>query len=167
MQLHHSPAAALVPAAALQSAVDAGAISARAKPAAAAEKARDLQAALKARGCMEEFTPDPELMAEGQVRQFALLDQTSCVNTQWSISISARIELHMAAWRSSRQTLNSWLRGRCGAIWGSPAFACSKLSVAWSNARMHTGWHVEARALADGDSEPNVRSHGQGLSAVM
>jgi hypothetical protein len=53
----------------LQSAVDAGAISARAKPAAAAEKARDLQAALKARGCVEEFTPDPELMAEGQVRR--------------------------------------------------------------------------------------------------
>jgi hypothetical protein len=48
--------------------VDAGAISARAKPAAAAEKARDLQAALKARGCVEEFTADPELMAEGQVR---------------------------------------------------------------------------------------------------
>jgi hypothetical protein len=56
-------------AAAVQSAVDAGAISARAKPAAAAEKARDLQAALKARGCVEEFTPDPELMADGQVNK--------------------------------------------------------------------------------------------------
>eukprot|EP00882_Tetradesmus_deserticola_P011845 GHRQ01012537.1.p1 GENE.GHRQ01012537.1~~GHRQ01012537.1.p1 ORF type:complete len:274 (+),score=150.52 GHRQ01012537.1:738-1559(+) len=50
-----------------QSAVDAGAISARAKPAAAADKARELQAAIKARGCVEEFTPDPDLMAEGQV----------------------------------------------------------------------------------------------------
>lgn len=50
-----------------QSAVDAGAISARAKPAAAAEKAAALQAALKARGCKEEFVPDPELMADGQV----------------------------------------------------------------------------------------------------
>lgn len=54
-----------------QSAVDAGAISARAKPAAAAEKAAALQAALKARGCKEEFVPDPELMADGQVRYFA------------------------------------------------------------------------------------------------
>lgn len=50
-----------------QSAVDAGAISARAKPAAAAEKAKELQAALKARGCVETFTPDPELLQEGQV----------------------------------------------------------------------------------------------------
>ncbi|KAF8065577.1 hypothetical protein HT031_003178 [Scenedesmus sp. PABB004] len=50
-----------------QSAVDAGAISARAKPAAGAEKARELQAALRARGCVEEFVPNPELLADGQV----------------------------------------------------------------------------------------------------
>jgi hypothetical protein len=53
----------------LQSAVDAGAISARAKPAAAAEKAKELQAILKQRGCVEEFEADPELLKEGQVRQ--------------------------------------------------------------------------------------------------
>jgi hypothetical protein len=50
-----------------QSAVDAGAISARARPAAAADKARELQAALRARGCVEEFVPDPTLLSEGQV----------------------------------------------------------------------------------------------------
>eukprot|EP00879_Flechtneria_rotunda_P004235 GHRR01004483.1.p1 GENE.GHRR01004483.1~~GHRR01004483.1.p1 ORF type:complete len:434 (+),score=139.37 GHRR01004483.1:216-1517(+) len=50
-----------------QSAVDAGAISARAKPAAAAEKAKELQAQLRARGCVEDFTPDPDLLQEGQV----------------------------------------------------------------------------------------------------
>lgn len=52
----------------LQSAVDAGAISARAKYDAAVKKAKALQAALTARGCVEEFEPDPALMAEGQVR---------------------------------------------------------------------------------------------------
>lgn len=51
----------------LQSAVDAGAISARAKLDAATKKAKELQAALAARGCVEDFTPDPELMSEGQV----------------------------------------------------------------------------------------------------
>lgn len=50
-----------------KSAVDAGAISARAKPAAAAEKMRELLAILKQRGCQEEFVADPELLANGQV----------------------------------------------------------------------------------------------------
>jgi hypothetical protein len=50
-----------------QSAVDAGAISARAKMDAAVKKAKELQAALTARGCVEQFEPDPAIMAEGQV----------------------------------------------------------------------------------------------------
>lgn len=52
----------------MQSAVDAGAISARAKPAAAAEKMRELLGVLKQRGCKEEFEADPELLQNGQVR---------------------------------------------------------------------------------------------------
>lgn len=51
-----------------QSAVDAGAISARAKPAAAAEKVKELQGVLAQRGCKEEWIPDPELLLNGQVR---------------------------------------------------------------------------------------------------
>jgi hypothetical protein len=47
--------------------VDAGAISARAKPAAAAEKAKELQGMLQQRGCKEEFVPDPDLLLNGQV----------------------------------------------------------------------------------------------------
>jgi hypothetical protein len=51
----------------LQSAVDAGAISARAKPAAAADKLRELLDTLAQRGCKEQWVPDPELLANGQV----------------------------------------------------------------------------------------------------
>lgn len=56
-----------------QSAVDAGAISARAKPAAAAEKAKELQGMLQQRGCKEEFVPDPDLLLNGQVGLVFLL----------------------------------------------------------------------------------------------
>jgi hypothetical protein len=54
---------------AVQSAVDAGAISARAKPGAAAEKLKELLEVLRKRGCQEEFIADPELLENGQVGQ--------------------------------------------------------------------------------------------------
>jgi len=57
----------------MQSAVDAGAISARAKPAAAAEKMRELLGSLKQRGCKEEFEADPELLQNGQVRLMIMI----------------------------------------------------------------------------------------------
>eukprot|EP00878_Enallax_costatus_P012346 GHUV01012895.1.p1 GENE.GHUV01012895.1~~GHUV01012895.1.p1 ORF type:complete len:266 (+),score=123.45 GHUV01012895.1:1179-1976(+) len=69
-----------------QSAVDAGAISARAKYDAAVKKSKELQAALAARGCVEEFEPDPALMAEGQVD---FLQHTSDQQQQQASAASA------------------------------------------------------------------------------
>lgn len=51
-----------------QQPVDAGAISERGRKGAAEECARQLVAQLKERGCKEEFTPNPTLLLEGQVR---------------------------------------------------------------------------------------------------
>jgi hypothetical protein len=58
--------------------VDAGAISARAKPGAAAEKLKELLEVLRKRGCQEEFTPDPELLQNGQVGHGSRLEDIGC-----------------------------------------------------------------------------------------
>ncbi|GIL53949.1 hypothetical protein Vafri_9515 [Volvox africanus] len=50
-----------------QQPVDAGAISERGRKGAAEEKTRQLLAALRDRGCKEDFTPNPTLLLEGQV----------------------------------------------------------------------------------------------------
>lgn len=50
-----------------QQPVDAGAISQRGKLGAAEEQCRQLLEALRSRGCKEEFVPNQELLAEGQV----------------------------------------------------------------------------------------------------
>ncbi|GFR47804.1 hypothetical protein Agub_g9580 [Astrephomene gubernaculifera] len=50
-----------------QQPVDAGAISERGRLGAAEERCRQLQTSLRERGCVEEFTPNPTLLQEGQV----------------------------------------------------------------------------------------------------
>lgn len=57
-----------------QQPVDAGAISERGRKGAAEEKARQLQATLRDRGCKEDFTPNPTLLLEGQVRAVGNVD---------------------------------------------------------------------------------------------
>jgi hypothetical protein len=73
-----------------QSAVDAGAISARAKPAAAAEKLKELLDQLKQRGCVEEFVPDPDLLLNGQVCLFDFGGGLFCAGARGGGSFCAR-----------------------------------------------------------------------------